>query len=511
MATPHVAGAAALLKERHPTWTVEQIKSALESTGDPVHVPKTQTEVTTTREGGGRIDIPRADNALIFTDPTGLSFGLVRRGDTVTRQLATSDAGGGAAPWTVNLSAQSTPRGVTLSANAPTIVAGSPLTVTVATSAVAAEGEATGFVTLTRGTDVRRVPYWFRVEAPQLGKDPHTTIATPGVYHGNTAGKASRVSTYRYPELGITNGVPTNLSGPEQVFQFDLTRPVANFGAVVLDRGVGVRVSPRIVHAGDENRLVGYPGLPAEINPYVGVPIPYPTVAAVVPTPGAYDLVFDTPTGTRPGTFTFRFWVNDTTPPAVRALQRTVRRGDAIRVSVTDAGSGVDPHMLRVRLDGKRARYAYRNGVVSVPTTGVAAGSHQLTVQASDYEESKNNENVGPVLPNTRSAHDDRHRRLAAVLLLDRRQLRKVALDARGEVVGVVRDDAEHGLPLLPLAAAARLGADPRLQPVVDTRPFGSYHHCDRQHEQGDVQPAHGTDLSEGASRRSKPIRPSCR
>ena len=158
MATPHVAGAAALLKQRHPTWTVEQIKSALESTGDPVHGPNTQTEVTTTREGGGRIDIPRADNPLIFTDPTGLSFGLVPRSDTVTRQLATSDAGGGAAPWTVNLSAQSTPRGVTLSANAPTIVAGSSLTVTVAAAADAAEGEATGFVTLTRGTDVRRIP-----------------------------------------------------------------------------------------------------------------------------------------------------------------------------------------------------------------------------------------------------------------------------------------------------------------------------------------------------------------
>ena len=36
MAAPHVAAAAALLKERHPTWTVAQIKSALEQTGDPV-------------------------------------------------------------------------------------------------------------------------------------------------------------------------------------------------------------------------------------------------------------------------------------------------------------------------------------------------------------------------------------------------------------------------------------------------------------------------------------------
>ncbi|HYA08024.1 MAG TPA: S8 family serine peptidase, partial [Gaiellaceae bacterium] len=403
MATPHVAAAAALLKERHPTWTVEQIKSALESTGDPVHVPGTLTEVASTREGGGRIDLPRADNPLIFTDPTGLSFGFLRRGVTVTRQLATADAGGGAAPWTVALSAQSTPVGVTLSASAPTIVAGSSLTVTVATAADAAEGEATGFVTLTRGTDVRRLPFWFRVEAPQLDKDPSTAIATPGLYQGNTAGKASRVSRYRYPELGITAGVPTNLSGPEQVFRFDLKRPVANFGAVVLGRGRGVSVSPRIVQAGDENRLVGYGGLPAAINPYVGVPVVYPVVAALLPTPGAYDLVFDTPSGTRPGRFTFRFWIDDTTPPAVRALQRSVRQGAALRVSVTDAGSGVDPRTLRVALDGKAARYVYRNGIVSVSTSAVATGSHRLTVRASDYEESKNNENVGPVLPNTRS------------------------------------------------------------------------------------------------------------
>jgi len=70
---------------------------------------------------------------------------------------------------------------------------------------------------------------------------------------------------------------------------------------------------------------------------------------------------------------------------------------------VTDAGSGVDPRTLRVALDGKAARYVYRNGIVSVSTSAVTTGSHRLTVRASDYEESKNNENVGPVLPNTRS------------------------------------------------------------------------------------------------------------
>ncbi|HVM56777.1 MAG TPA: S8 family serine peptidase [Gaiellaceae bacterium] len=403
MATPHVAGAAALLKQRHPAWTVEQIKSALESTGDPVHVPDTLTEVASTREGGGRIDVPRADNPLIFTDPTGLSFGLVRRGSTVARELAISDAGGGPAPWTVAVTAQSTPRGVTLSANAPTVVAGSTITVTAATSADAAEGEATGFVTLTRGTDVRRVPYWFRVEAPQLGTDPHTALAGPGVYRGDTAGKASRVSSYRYPELGEAPGVPTNLSGPEQVFRYDLTRPVENFGAVVVSHGVGVTVSPRIVEAGDENRLVGYTGLPVMLNPYVGLPRPTPVVAAILPLTGEYDIVFDTPAGGKPGKFTFRFWVNDTTPPALRLLSGSVRRGAALKVAVTDAQSGVDPGSLRARVDGKATRFTYERGVLVLRTARLSPGSHRLSVQASDYEEAKNMEDVGPVLPNTRT------------------------------------------------------------------------------------------------------------
>ena len=51
--------------------------------------------------------------------------------------------------------------------------------------------------------------------------------------------------------------------GPEQVFRFTLKKPVANFGAVVVTRARGVRVSPRLVVAGDENRLVGYTALPS--------------------------------------------------------------------------------------------------------------------------------------------------------------------------------------------------------------------------------------------------------
>jgi hypothetical protein len=37
-----------------------------------------------------------------------------------------------------------------------------------------------------------------------------------------------------------------------------------------------------------------------------------------------------------------------------------------------------------------------------VSSTGLTAGKHQLRFLVSDYQEAKNMENVGPILPNTR-------------------------------------------------------------------------------------------------------------
>jgi subtilisin family serine protease len=402
MASPHVAGAAALLKQRHPAWTVQQIKSALESTGDPVHPVGSSTEVTPLREGGGRIDIPRADNPLIFTDPTGISFGLVKRSSTASQQFAVTDAGGGAGTWNASISAQSAPHGLTVSLSAPTVTPGASLLVTATAFGDAAEGDATGFIVLTRGTDVRRVPYWLHVEVPQLAEEKHASISGAGLYGGNTAGKPSRVSSYRYPEGGLScncpTGVQTNLSGPEQVFRFTLKKPVANFGAVVVTRAKGVRVSPRLVVSGDENRLVGYTAIPVDLNPYSDYGRVVPVVGAVLPAPGAFDLVFDTPAGAKAGKFTFRFWVNDTAPPTIRALPGI---GRTIRLAVTDKGSGVDPASILAKVDGTVRSFTFVRNILTI--RNVTAGRHTVTLAASDYQEAKNMENVGPILPNTRT------------------------------------------------------------------------------------------------------------
>jgi subtilisin family serine protease len=402
MAAPHVSGGAALLLQRHPAWAVQQIKSALASTGAQVHPTGASGEVSVLREGGGRIDLVRADQPLIFTSPTSLGWGLVRRGLSETKQLATTDAGGGSAPWRVSVHAQAMPRGATLAPQATTLVAGASLGVRLTVSPAAKAGDGSGFVVLTRGSDVRRVAFWFHVETPGLGLDPHRILRRPGLYHGDTAGKPSHVSSYRYPERGLAPGVPTRLGGPEQVFRFTLRRRVANFGVAIMSRARGVAVSPRLVAGNDENRVVGYTGIPAGLNPYQGFARPEPVVGAVLPDPGTYAFVFDTPTGKKPGRFTFRFWVDDRTPPVIRRRGRTVVIGRPIRFAVHDRGSGVDPRSLHAEVGGRPVRLRYSHGMLSLRTKGLRPGKQSVIVTAADFQETKNMEDVGPVLPNTR-------------------------------------------------------------------------------------------------------------
>ncbi|MGW4163815.1 S8 family peptidase [Streptomyces sp. NPDC004788] len=63
MATPHVAGAAAIVKQRHPDWTAQQIKAALVSSADS-GVPGDAREV-----GGGRLDVKAAVDQTVLGAP----------------------------------------------------------------------------------------------------------------------------------------------------------------------------------------------------------------------------------------------------------------------------------------------------------------------------------------------------------------------------------------------------------------------------------------------------------
>jgi subtilisin family serine protease len=376
MATPHVAGAAALLKERHPTWTVAQIKSALVQSGGPVVQVGTATETSPLREGGGMVNLPKADNPLVFAAPTSLSFGQLAPGQTAARDVALTDAGGGAGTWNVTATGVTVPPTVTV-----------PGTLTVTATAGATAQQVSGFVVLSNGTETRRIPYWFETSVPKLGTEPARTLAQPGIYTGTTAGGPSLVSTYRFP-----TGGDRTYPGPERVYRFRLSKTVANFGVVVTSG----RAVPHVVVGTSEDHLAGYTGLPLDLNPYrKQYGALRPIAGAVLPAPGVYSISFDTASPAAAGKFTFRFWVNDVTPPRLRvkSLQH------AIVVASTDAGSGVDPGSIAVTVDGRTvpAKLA-ADGTIRI---AAAAGRHLLVVRASDYQETKNMEDVGPILPNT--------------------------------------------------------------------------------------------------------------
>jgi hypothetical protein len=363
-----------LLKERHPAWTVAEIKSALVQTGDPI------SGVAVTRDGGGVIDLPRADAPLLFAAPTGLSFGALAPGGPATRTVALTDAGGGAGDWAVSVVTQG---GSGTVAVPPAVTVPGQLTVT-ATGA-AASAEQSGYVVLTHGADVRRIPFWFMTSAPKLGREKALPLTRPGTYTGTTAGAPSLVTSYRFPTAG-----DVSYPGKERVYRIHVPAGAANAGVAVLSG----TVFPHITLAGSEDRLAGYTALPMDLNPYRrSYGIRRRVAAVVLPAGGTYDVVFDS-THAGGGRFTFRYWVGDVTPPRLR-LRST--RG-AIVVGATDAGSGVDPASIAATLDGRRAVARFSAGAVRIQAK---KGSHKLVLSVADYQETKNMEDVAKILPNT--------------------------------------------------------------------------------------------------------------
>ncbi len=121
MASPHIAGAAALLRALHPNWKVSQVATALETTSTPVLARDFDGPAATPFErGAGRPQLELAANAGLYLDVTGAEFsaanpatggvprnlnlsGMVHNACkekcTFTRKV-TDQKGGGS--WTVN-------------------------------------------------------------------------------------------------------------------------------------------------------------------------------------------------------------------------------------------------------------------------------------------------------------------------------------------------------------------------------------------------------------------------
>ena len=398
MATPHVSGAVALLLQRHPDWSPAEVKAALTVTARPVG-PAT-SPVGPTRAGAGLVDVAAADAPLVRPTPTAVSFGLVRTAVSAHQEVRLDDAGGGAGTWAATFEPVRAPGGTTVAVPAQVVVPG---TLALDLTTGAREGELAGAVVLRRNGVARRIPVWGHVAVAHLAAAQAPVLQRPGNYAGNTRGRASRVDIYRYPEVPAGGIVTSRLRGPEQVFRVLLPRRVANVGVVITSRAPGVRVEPRFVENGDENRLTGYAALPFDLNPYVDeFEDPVLAAGAIMPAPGTYAVVFDSPSRAGAGTFRFRFWVDDTSPPTARLVGRTVATARPIRFRVSDAGAGVDPGSLDASIDGRTVGARLVGNEVRISTHGVAPGRRRVRLSLADYQETRNMENVARILPNTR-------------------------------------------------------------------------------------------------------------
>lgn len=157
MATPHAAGAAAILAQQHPDWTGPRLKAALMGSADPAG------ELTAYDQGAGRLNVAAAIEQTVTAQPASLSFGMQRwpheDDQPVSRTLTYQNHA--AEPVTLGLASaligpdgKPAPAGpVTLSANEITVPPGgsADVTVTMTTRHAGPDGHFTGAITATSG------------------------------------------------------------------------------------------------------------------------------------------------------------------------------------------------------------------------------------------------------------------------------------------------------------------------------------------------------------------------
>ena len=418
MASPHVAGAAALLRQRHPTWTVAQIKSALESTGDPVHPA-----------GGrrGRRRCARAAAASTSRAPTTRSSSPIRPASRSgscgaarrrRRQLALTDAGGGAGAWTVSVAPQAAPRGVDARrSRTPSSPAGTSLGV----DAHRRRRRGRRRRDRLHRADARHRRAARPVLVPRRGAEargasrtgrssrPASTAATPPASRRASRRTATRrAASARRPACRRSRrpgaGLPVHAAASRWRTSASSSSPA---------RPASRLAAPRPRRRREPARPAT-PALPVDLNPYRDfgraragrrrdlARCPAPTTSSSTRRPAR-----------KPGTFTFRFWINDMTPPRDPLLTRTVAPGSRSASRSPMRARASTAARSRVTSTAPR-RALHVRARRPVDPERRARQAHASTLAVSDYQETKNMENVGPILPNTRTFSARRRRSASA-------------------------------------------------------------------------------------------------
>ncbi len=192
MATPHVAGSAAVLKQLHPDWSPAQVKSALVNTA---HRPvKSQTSgaalLNPMDRGGGRIDLAAAISitATIETRPSSqpsdvsqpsVSFGEIPSSGIVRSfDITMASVSSGTVTYTIAVVAGKAGPSITPSVTMVTLASGGTavFSVTLTTSPSLPDGDYFGDIVISGGTVAISVPYWVRIDPSGFPSSGHIFV-----------------------------------------------------------------------------------------------------------------------------------------------------------------------------------------------------------------------------------------------------------------------------------------------------------------------------------------------
>ncbi|MDG4863753.1 S8 family peptidase [Streptomyces sp. T-3] len=227
MATPHVSGAAAILKQRHPDWNAQQLKSALVGSADAVD------DAGVYEQGAGSVDVPGALHARVQATPAAVSAELTwPYAKEVTREVTYRNTGDKSVRLSLEIDGYAR---VALGERRLTIPAGGT-----ATTTVRIDGSATGPGThsawiTARGSDGSRVrtPVGIDAEARSATLTLAAPAKRPGVDRAYTNVVVQNERTGESQLTGVTEGT-RELRLPEgtyrllgSVWEYDDEGPVA--------------------------------------------------------------------------------------------------------------------------------------------------------------------------------------------------------------------------------------------------------------------------------------------